>query len=121
MKFVLCFWVLFYCISGYAQQNYTLKLSLAEDNSALLKSITYPNQVGDSLSVYREADQIIAQLQFKGYLLAEVESLNFNKKEVELVIRPNLQYQWVKLSAGNLPLAAQQSIGFKEKHYKHAN
>lgn len=118
MRFAI--WLLFCCLSVgvFAQQGYKLNVSFADDAKSLSKIITLPKEIKDSVEVYKEADKLLSQLQFKGYLLAEITALDFKGKEVSVTIQPNQLYQWVKLSSGNLSSAVKQSVGFKERNYE---
>ncbi|SOD20487.1 hypothetical protein [Pedobacter xixiisoli] len=121
MRFII--WLIF-CFCGgsiFAQQGYRLKISLPDNFKSLSKDFELPKEIKDSLEVYKEADKLLSQLQFKGYLLAEITALDFQGKEVSLAIRPNQLYQWVKLSSGNLPSAVKQSVGFRERNYERVN
>ncbi|MDQ8004607.1 MAG: BamA/TamA family outer membrane protein [Pedobacter sp.] len=117
MRFVI--WLLVCCcgVNAFAQQGYQLNIVLPENAKSLSKSISLPKEIKDSITVYKEAEKVLSQLQFKGYLLAEITALNFQEKEVLVTIQPNQQYQWVNLAAGNLPLTVQQAVGFRERNY----
>lgn len=110
--------LLIYSAKSFAQQSYGLVVEIEEAEKSVLKKISYPSEVADSLAVYKEAESIISQLQFNGYLLAEIVSLTYHNKQARLVVKPNQLYKWVSLSAGNLPVSAKSSVGFKEKSYQ---
>lgn len=118
MRFTV--WFLICCLGAksFAQQPYHLKIVLPATANNLHKSLVVPKEVKDSIQVYNEAEKLLGQLQFKGYLLAEITSLSFRDQEVVVAIAPNQLYQWVQLSAGNLPVNIRQAIGFHEKNYK---
>lgn len=118
MRFAI--WFFFCCIGlrAFAQQGYQLNIVFPENAKLLAKSISVPKEIKDSVAVYKEAEKVLSQLQFNGYLLAEITALNFRDKDVSVTIKPNEQYQWVHLDAGNLPLPAQQAVGFKERNYQ---
>ncbi|WP_113636497.1 BamA/TamA family outer membrane protein [Nubsella zeaxanthinifaciens] len=110
-----CLW-----ISSVAQTGYQTNVHWEGAASHQFKNISYANQVKDSLSVYKEAEKVIAQLQFKGYLLAEISSINFAQKSAVINIIPNQQFRWVNLLPGNLPSAVRQEVGFRERDYRAA-
>ncbi|MGE6218831.1 ShlB/FhaC/HecB family hemolysin secretion/activation protein [Nubsella zeaxanthinifaciens] len=110
-----CLW-----ISSVAQTGYQTNVHWEGAASHQFKNISYANQVKDSLSVYKEAEKVIAQLQFKGYLLAEISSINFAQKSAVINIIPNQQFRWVNLLPGNLPPAVRQEVGFRERDYRTA-
>ncbi|MGV3546261.1 MAG: POTRA domain-containing protein [Pedobacter sp.] len=118
MRFAI--WFFFCCIgvNAFAQQGYQLNIVFPENAKLLAKSISVPKEIKDSVAVYKEAEKVLSQLQFNGYLLAEITALNFRDKDVSVTIKPHEQYQWVHLDAGNLPLPAQQAVGFKERNYQ---
>lgn len=116
----IAIWLLFCCFSigVFGQQDYKLNVSFTDGAKALAKAVVLPKNSKDSLQVYKEANRLLSQLQFKGYLLAEITSLAFEGKEATVTIQLNQLYQWVKLSSGNLSSAVKQSIGFKERNYE---
>ena len=118
MRFVIL--LLIWCcgVNSFAQQAYKLNIAWPENSKSLAKSVSFPKEIKDSIAVYKEAEKVLSQLQFKGYLLAEITALDFRGKEVSLAIQPNQLYQWVKLSSGNLPSAIKQSVGFRERNYE---
>ncbi|MNK22655.1 Outer membrane protein assembly factor BamA [compost metagenome] len=121
MRFVI--WLIL-CFCGgnvLAQEGYRLKVSLPDNLKSLSKEFSIPKEIKDSLEVYKEADKLLSQLQFRGYLLAEITALNFQGKEVSVIIEPNQLYQWVNLSSGNLPSAVKQIVGFRERNYEGVN
>ena len=110
-----CLW-----INSVAQTGYQNNVHWEGAASHQFKNISYANQVKDSISVYKEAEKVIAQLQFKGYLLAEISSINFAQKSAVINIIPNQQFRWVNLLPGNLPSAVRQEVGFRERDYRTA-
>ncbi|RYF99930.1 MAG: hypothetical protein EOO07_36115, partial [Chitinophagaceae bacterium] len=119
MRFVILILVFCCGLNAFAQKGYKLNVAWAENSKSISKSISFPKEeVKDSLAVYQVVNKVLSQLQFKGYLLAEITALRFQEKDVFVAIQPNQLYQWVKLSSGNLPSAIKQSVGFKERGYE---
>jgi len=118
MRFIVCFFACCFGVNAFAQKTYNLNVVLPEADKALSKIISYPKELKDSLSVYKEAEKLLSQLQFRGYLLAEVNAIDFQDNNASITIQPNQLYQWVKLSGGNLPLGIKQAIGFRERNYE---
>lgn len=118
MRFAIWFLICFFSVNAFAQQGYKLNIAFPENAKSLSKSISPPKEIKDSLAVYKEAEKVLSQLQFNGYLLAEITALNFQGKQVSVTIQPNQQYQWVNLSAGNLPVQVQQAVGYRESSYQ---
>ncbi len=121
MRFILCFVMGLCCTTCFAQQSYKLTVKLVNADQSLLKSVSFESKLKDSLSVYKEAERITSQLQFKGYLLAEITTLSFKEKSADLTITPNQLYQLVGLNGGDLPKELVQAIGFKERNYQQIN
>lgn len=119
MRFVLvammscCFWVV-----GFAQSGYQIRVVVEDVAVNPLKNKDYAKTVKDSISVYKEAEKIVSELQFKGYLLAEISGIDFFANSSTIHIKPNQQYKWVKLAPGNLPLTLRREVGFREKDYQ---
>ncbi len=118
----LVVWLLIcFSVSLSAQQVYKVSVILPDTAKAISKKISYQKEVSDSLAVYREAEKVLSQLQFKGYLLAEISTLNFKGKEATISILPHQLYRWVSLSSGNLSGAAKQAAGFRERSFESAS
>lgn len=120
MKYLLSIFCFLALSKVSAQKNYQLNVSLVEADPNLLKSLQFKSAQPDSITVYQTAALLVSQLQFQGYLLAEVEKLVFNDRKVQLLLRANKQYQLVALSA-KLPSAVLQSVGFRERNFRAVN
>ncbi|WP_113663990.1 ShlB/FhaC/HecB family hemolysin secretion/activation protein [Pedobacter nanyangensis] len=118
MRCFLVWLLVCFGLSSWAQNSYKLTVSLPDTAKYLTRKIAYQKEVPDSLLVYKEAEKVLSQLQFKGYLLAEITALGFKGKEASVVIGLNQPYKWVSLSAGNLSPAAKQAAGFRERNYE---
>ncbi|RZL45912.1 MAG: hypothetical protein EOO93_26540, partial [Pedobacter sp.] len=121
MRFVIWLILCFCGGSVLAQEGYRLKVSLPDNLKSLSRYFSISKEIKDSLEVYKEADKLLSQLQFRGYLLAEITDLDFQGKEALVMIKPNQLYQWVQLSSGNLPSAVKQIVGFRERNYEGVN
>jgi outer membrane protein assembly factor BamA len=121
MRWAICFLLVCIGVKSLAQQGYAISVAWPDSAKSLSKTVSFAKQVKDSISVYKEAEKIISQLQFKGYLLAEIKAVNFVQKEVSVAIAPNTLYKWVQLREGNLPAHVKQAVGFKEKDFRGAN
>lgn len=117
MKYLFCVFLCLLSLQLFAQGSFRVSVSLGPNHLELLNRISYKSQLPDSISVYKEAGKIISQLQFKGFLLAEIKEFNFKENKVEVKIDPGKLYKLISLSAGNLPFEIKQKIGFKEKNY----
>ncbi len=119
MRFIVCCFLIFCTgVCSFAQKTYNLNLVFPETSKSLTKVVSFTKEAADSISVYKEAEKILSQLQFKGYLLAEIKTIEFAEQLATIVIEPNALYKWVRLSGGNLPIAIRQAVGFKERNYE---
>ena len=100
-----------------AQKSFQLKVRFEPENELLLKAVKYKTTLSDSISIYREAEKLVSQLQFKGYLLSEITMINVNTKSAEIVINPNKRYKLVSLAQGNLAPEVAQAVGFKQNSF----
>lgn len=121
MRNILVVLISFWCATSFAQERFSLSVNLVNSDAALLKSLTLPSDIKDSLTVYKEAEKLISQLQGKGFLLAEIKNISFEGMRVQLLINQNAQYKWVNLAAGNLPKDLKRAVGFKEESYQNAS
>ncbi len=112
--FILCLFTV--PVFGQQKFNFTVKTENAQE--PLPKKLNYKLAITDSLLVYQEAKKVISQLQFKGYLLAEIKTITFNNNNAVAVISLNKLYKLAWLSAGNLPETAIRAVGFKENEFK---
>lgn len=101
-----------------AQKAMNLVVKLLPENNELLKKVVKTEITKDSAAVYHAVEKVLNRLQYQGYLLAEVKSIRFNQHQVDVLIEPNLQYQLVYLSVGNLSPAAKRAIGYKAQNFK---
>jgi outer membrane protein assembly factor BamA len=120
MRCIVLFIACCFAINGMAQTGYKVDVHWPNALNKDFKSINYAKQVKDSVSVYQEAEKVLAQMQFKGYLLAEISSIRFSGNSASITIQPHQQYRWMKLFPGNLPSHVKQEIGFKERNYQSA-
>lgn len=116
MKYLMVLF-LFFWSSVKAQKSFEVELSLSRTNSSLANSLNYQAKVTDSLLVYKEAEKLITQLQFKGYLLAEVKSIIFNVYQAKIEIDQENQFKLISLLPGNLSADAQNAVGFKQRNF----
>jgi hypothetical protein len=107
-----------FSVPALAQQRFNFTAETGNAQEPLPKKLNYKTVVTDSLFVYQEAEKVISQLQFKGFLLAEIKTITFNNNNAVAIINLNKLYKLAWLSAGNLPETAIRAIGFKEKEFK---
>lgn len=105
------------CSCAKAQQGYRLRLHVQDLSANEQKKIYFKAQLADSDAVYREATTIINQLQFKGYLLAEVRGVSFENGQANINLLANKLYHMVRLGAGNVPLDVLRVSGWKRAKF----
>jgi outer membrane protein assembly factor BamA len=120
MKSFVFFLLFFYTQSVLAQQKYNVAIKLSGGDKSILNKINYDKAAADSVAVYKVAEKILSQLQFKGFSLAEIVAVDYAGFNAEVTIKPQQQYRYVTLGAGNLSNDAQQAVGFKAKFYNQA-
>ncbi|WP_461788415.1 BamA/TamA family outer membrane protein [Pedobacter sp.] len=119
MRCIVLFVACCFAINCMAQTGYKIDMLWPTTSGNAFKNINYAKQVKDSTSVYKEAEKVLAQMQFKGYLLAEISSIHFSGNSASIVIQPHQQFRWIKLSSGNLSSIVKQEIGFKDTNYQY--
>jgi outer membrane protein assembly factor BamA len=107
----------FLCSVGFAQQAQRLKI-VDEKGVDIRRIAPYLNEVVDSLIVYKEANRILSVLQFKGYVLAEVSTVEFRSSETQVNMVLGEPYHWVNLKSGNMTLSVANAIGFNGRNFK---
>ncbi len=107
----------FYYAVGFAQEPYVLSVKFLPNELNLARDVSFERKLKDSSAVYQEIEKIKSQLQFKGFLLAELDSISFKSTSVHVIISARQFYKWVDLAPGNLPLELRQIVGFRDKDF----
>lgn len=103
-----------YCITAYGQSKYQLHITTLPKGQSKIKiktSDSYP----DSLSVLRDLDKQLSEIQFQGYLQASISASSWQNKTLNAVVALNEPFIFTSLSQGNVELDALLQSGFKEK------
>ena len=110
MKYLLTVFLVLGSFLVWGQGLYQVEVKLVKSNTELLNSLKFNKEAADSATIYKEADKVISQLRLKGYLLAELKQLSIKNKQAELLIDQQLQYKWIGLKKGNMPVFLEQNI-----------
>ncbi len=97
-------------------QNVNLKLLNAKENR-LIGKLDYKRKFPSKQEAERELDNIILTLQYKGYLLAAVDTLFSDSLTVFAKISEHELFTNARLSIGNLNPVLASKLGISEKLY----
>ncbi|WP_410222261.1 BamA/TamA family outer membrane protein [Pedobacter sp.] len=117
MKYLLTVFLVLSSFLVWGQELYQVEVKLVKPNAELLNNLKFNKEAADSATVYKEADKVISQLRLKGYLLAELKQISIKNKRVELFVDQQLQYKWIGLRKGNIPVFLEQNINTYVGHF----
>jgi translocation and assembly module TamA len=110
---LLVFALLIPCV--YAQK-YTLNIRTSDQ--AVIKKLKIQTKFADSLAIYSSLRQLVIDLQSQAYLTASVDSVYFVDNQCNAVLTTGKQYQWLRLSAGNVEDLLLEKIGLERSVFK---
>lgn len=94
----------------------SLKISAAEKKSEVSK-LNYRRKHQTREAAFKEIENVILALQYKGYLLASADSITFDSSSVTAVISANKLFRLAYLRLGNLNPNLASKIGISENLY----
>lgn len=100
-------------------QSYRLKMVNA-DNKAVFKELRYKEKHSSYSDCEKEISNVIAQLHFKGYLLAGADSVKHDSLNVICFLNIGQKFKWANLKKGNVDMEVMSSLGYYEKLYTNA-
>ena len=102
----------------HAQQDFQLKIRCNDkDTSAFHKLIDYKTSFRDSATAKNQLNTIFAQLYQKGFLLAQLNSLQKDSASFTATITLNKQVEWAQLSKGNISDDLLSRLNIKPKSF----
>jgi outer membrane protein assembly factor BamA len=111
---------LFHCtLNSYAQYTLSIKQNNegAKLESKFFNEIKYQTNFNDSLSRSKEVNKFLAQLYEAGFLAASVDSMVALDKSLTAFIYMGKQYEWARLTKGNVNEEFLNASGFSEKNF----
>lgn len=78
-------------------------------------TVGHPSFVIDDKAALIEKNKILQQLYNQSFLAASFDSIKSTAKKIELFYSPGSTYQWLKLRAGNLPVADRSIIDLNDR------
>jgi outer membrane protein assembly factor BamA len=112
----ICSLIGFACGFWAAGQNVQLRI-IAAPGSAVVKKLNYNKKHTTRQGAYRELEDVILSLQYKGYLLAAADSIYADTNSVTAIISQNDLYKIAFLHRGNLDPNVASKLGISEKLY----
>ncbi len=97
-------------------QNISLKIIAKETKSSVLK-LNYKKKHSSKTEASKEIENIILSLQYKGFLLASVDTVYSDTSSVTAVISENGLFKTAQLKLGNLDPGLASKLGISEKLY----
>lgn len=104
-------------LTGICRAQLTLNLHFLPDNKEF-KFIGYKKNFTTKEAALKEAENVIVQLQGKGFLLAGIDSsYQDENKVVHVLVSAGAMYSWAYLKLGNLNPGLASRLGISEKLY----
>ncbi len=108
--------------SSFAEKKYSINVQLVDtvhskDFSSVKKQVLSHSSFKDSLSVYRELQQMIVKLQANGYLTSSLDSVHFDSTVCNAYLFFGEKYKWATLEKGNVDAAFLSGTGFSRKSF----
>ncbi|KAA3633870.1 MAG: hypothetical protein DWQ02_12410 [Bacteroidetes bacterium] len=124
LKYWLATWLmpvlLFWSIAMTAQSpaNYTLQVLAPSESADFVDKLDYKKELPDSLAVFAEVRNLVNILRAASYLEASADSLLFRDSLAYVFLHVGPQYEWAKLSDGNVGELWLNQVGFRQKNYR---
>jgi len=116
IKLILYFLLFFCCFLRLNSQTIFLKINSTSKKSIVTK-LNYQKKFINKQLALKEIDNIISSLHFKGYLLANIDTIFSDSTSITAKINENNFYKWTYLKLGNLNPTLASKIGISEKLY----
>ncbi len=98
-------------------QQYQINFHASAQDLQEIERYRIDRSPADSLQALQQVDQLLLQLQSKGFLQATFKTYWTNHRELEVVLVIGPQYQWVALKPGDVDPTVLQQIGYRERFF----
>src|SRR5690606_20573694 len=102
------------CSAARCQQNFTIHIRM-DKNQDEFGALLNDKVCTDSTAAVLRLDSLLSVIRFKGYLLAEIDTLIWNKDEVSAFIDPGQMFFLAGIKNGNVGQRFLNSAGFEER------
>jgi len=106
-------------LSAKAQHKIALKVDVI-DNHSFVKNLKIKPFYDSKQAIEEELNNIISSFRSSGYLLADIESVDYDSLLCSASLRSGAKYKWAHLSKGNVDDDLLAAIGFNERMYVNA-
>ncbi len=110
------FLLLLFFVSQVRAQTISLKIKAKENKSPVTK-LNYKKKHADKKEAFKEIENIILTLQYKGYLLASADTIYSDSTSVSALVSENELFKTARLRLGNLDPGLASKLGISEKLY----
>jgi len=97
-------------------QGFNFKITNT-DSSDIFKYVSYKPKYSSEREANSALNSIINELRFKGYLLANVDSVRGDSLNKNYFLSTGKKYKWAYIKKGNSDAEVMSRIGFSEKLY----
>lgn len=101
-------------ISG--QNSYFLKVNFDKKSKDVLK-LKINKEFNDSISLQKEVESLITQLQSIGYIEASIDSVNWKNKTNNTYITLFQQYKWNNIEKGDVDWASLPNLNYRFRDF----
>ncbi len=97
-------------------QSFTLKIRNT-DSVSIFKYVSYKPKYNSQKEIDKTLNSILSELRYKGYLLANVDSVSGDSLNKIYFLSCGAKYKWAYLKKGNSDVEVMSRLGFSEKLY----
>ena len=101
----------------WAQKSLQLRYHLIPE-SPILRDLQVPSNIADSATGFQLLKNIILKLHRKGYLMASVDSISWQKDTLFAFVHIGQEFKWMHLQTWNIDDVLLRDVGFHEKLYR---
>ena len=114
-KFLWLSFLLFmgFCLHG--QEKLILQLKSEPGTERILQKYKIPETFSDTLALSSAVNGLLQTLRDEGYLMANLETVNFSISRTLAVLNIGARFEWLALAPGNVSEGLLRKIGFRDR------
>jgi len=109
--------LLFLFVLSWSARAQTVSLKIIAPKKSLVSKLNYKKKFQTREAAFKELENVILTLQYKGYLLASADSIVSDSNSVTAIVSENKLFRLAHLRLGNLNPNLASKLGISEKLY----
>lgn len=109
--------LLFLFVLSWSAGAQTVSLKIIAPKKSLVSKLNYKKKFQTKEAAFKELENVILTLQYKGYLLASADSIDSDSNSVTATVSENKLFRMAHLKLGNLNPNLASKLGISEKLY----